>query len=449
MNTNKTKRLCKFAVVFLISFVICIFVTIAYIQNKCQLEYIQMEHVALTKANKVNNVISKLLYRTQTLSALVIQKNGDVKNFEEVAATIIDDPAIRNVIIAPDGIVSDVYPFAGNEKVIGLDYFSDAAGNKEAIAAKQLEQLVLGGPFDLVQGGQALVGRLPVYLDENEDKKQFWGIVSVTLNYPQALEGAELEELKEQGFAYEIWRISPDSNERQIIANSNYTYNKNANYVELPMSFFNAEWYFRLSPIRNWYQYPETWIYSIVGFFISILIGFLVMHNYDLNQMKSDLEELTVKDTLTGILNRRGAFHALEGLTCVPDKKFVLCYMDLNKFKMINDNFGHNIGDQVLRYFTTTFEQHINKNHIFARMGGDEFILIFKDTDSETEIDLFFNHIYKEFEKKLVLNKKQSIYITFSIGKAIYPKDGNSIDELIAAADSAMYQQKQNKDENK
>lgn len=443
MNTNKTKRLCKFIVVFLVCFVICIFVTITYIQNKCQLEYVQMEHVASTKANKVNNVISKLLYRTQTLSALVIQKNGDVRNFEEVAATIIDDPAIKNVIIAPDGIVSNVYPFKGNEKVIGLDYFSDAAGNKEAAAAKQLEQLVLGGPFDLVQGGQALVGRLPVYLDGEQDGKQFWGIVSVTLSYPQALDGAELEELKEQGFAYEIWRISPDDNERQIIANSNYTYNKNANYVELPMSFFNAEWYFRLSPIRNWYQYPEMWIYTIIGFFISILIGFLVMHNYDLNQMKSDLEQLTIKDALTGVLNRRGAFQALESLLGITDKKFVLCYMDLNKFKMINDNFGHNIGDQVLRYFTSTFEQYINKNHIFARMGGDEFVLIFKDTDSEVEVDLFFNHIYKEFEKKLVLNKKQSLYVTFSIGKAVYPKDGVTIDELIAVADNAMYQQKQ------
>lgn len=443
MNTNKTKRLCKFIVVFLVCFVICIFVTITYIQNKCQLEYVQMEHVASTKANKVNNVISKLLYRTQTLSALVIQKNGDVRNFEEVAATIIDDPAIKNVIIAPDGIVSNVYPFEGNEKVIGLDYFSDAAGNKEAAAAKQLEQLVLGGPFDLVQGGQALVGRLPVYLDGEQDEKQFWGIVSVTLSYPQALDGAELEELKEQGFAYEIWRISPDDNERQIIANSNYTYNKNANYVELPMSFFNAEWYFRLSPIRNWYQYPEMWIYTIIGFFISILIGFLVMHNYDLNQVKSDLEQLTIKDALTGVLNRRGAFQALESLLGITDKKFVLCYMDLNKFKMINDNFGHNIGDQVLRYFTSTFEQYINKNHIFARMGGDEFVLIFKDTDSEVEVDLFFNHIYKEFEKKLVLNKKQSLYVTFSIGKAVYPKDGVTIDELIAVADNAMYQQKQ------
>lgn len=443
VNINKTKRLCKFIVVFLISFVICIFVTITYIQNKCQLEYVQMEHVASTKANKINNVISKLLYRTQTLSALVIQKNGDVRNFEEVAATIIDDPAIKNVIIAPDGIVSNVYPFEGNEKVIGLDYFSDAAGNKEAAAAKQLEQLVLGGPFDLVQGGQALVGRLPVYLDGKQDKKQFWGIVSVTLSYPQALDGAELEELKEQGFAYEIWRISPDNNERQIIANSNYTYNKNANYVELPMSFFNAEWYFRLSPIRNWYQHPEMWIYTIIGFFISILIGFLVMHNYDLNQMKSDLEELTIKDTLTGILNRRGAFQALESLLGITDKKFVLCYMDLNKFKMINDSFGHNIGDQVLRYFTSTFEQYINKNHIFARMGGDEFVLIFKDTDSEVEVDLFFNHIYKEFEKELVLNKKQSLYVTFSIGKAVYPRDGVTIDELIAVADNAMYQQKQ------
>lgn len=91
--------------------------------------------------------------------------------FLQVEATIMYDLAIRNVIIAPDGVVSNVYPLEGNEKVIGLDYFSDKEGNIEAMLAKETGQLVLGEPFNLVQGGQALVGRLPVYVG----KKTFLG----------------------------------------------------------------------------------------------------------------------------------------------------------------------------------------------------------------------------------------------------------------------------------
>lgn len=93
--------------------------------------------------------------RQEILSALVIQSDGEVKDFESVAATIVDDPAIRNVILAPAGIVSHVYPLKGNERVLGLNYFLEGEGNREAVMAKKFGQLVLGGLFNLVQGGQA------------------------------------------------------------------------------------------------------------------------------------------------------------------------------------------------------------------------------------------------------------------------------------------------------
>lgn len=77
----------------------------------------------------------------------MIQSDGEVKDFESVAATIVDDPAIRNVILAPAGIVSHVYPLKGNERVLGLNYFLEGEGNREAVMAKKFGQLVLGGPF--------------------------------------------------------------------------------------------------------------------------------------------------------------------------------------------------------------------------------------------------------------------------------------------------------------
>lgn len=403
------------------------------------MESIQMEHLALTKTNKITNVISKLLYKTQALSALVIQNNGEIEDFDRVASTIIDDPSIRNVIIAPNGIVSHIYPLEGNEKAIGLNYFSEGAGNKEAIYARDSEQLVLGGPFDLIQGGQAMVGRLPVYLGEKKEEKQFWGLVSVTLNYPQALEGAELEQLKNQGFAYEIWRISPDTNEKQIIASSNYSYNKNAQYIELPISIFNAEWYFRLSPIKSWYQYPETWIFSIIGFLISLLIAFLVLHNHDLKQMKLELEELTSCDPLTGALNRRGIFHQLDEMI-LKKEPFILCYLDLNRFKYINDTFGHNTGDKILQEFASLVKQHITAKHLLARIGGDEFILVFKNTNQTEEVTKFLDQIHSDL-KQMKINHHH-IPITFSAGKAVYPENGDTIDDLIGFADQVMYENK-------
>lgn len=442
MKTKGIKRFFRFGTIFLICITICIIITYNYIQNKSKLECTQMEQLASTKANKVNYVITNLLYKTEVLSALVIQSNGEIEDFEKIATTIIDDPAIRNVVIAPNGIVTHVYPKAGNEALIGFDYFGKSAGNQEALLAKETGELVLGGPFELVQGGEALVGRLPVYLNEENGERTFWGLVSVTLNYPQALEGAELDQLKNQGFAYEIWRINPDNGERQIIANSNYKYNKNASYVEEHMKILNAEWYFRLSPLNNWYQYPETWIFLFAGTVISILIASLVRHNYDLKKIKTELEELTYRDALTGTLNRRGLFKEAEDLI-LAKKKFTLCFIDLNKFKIVNDTYGHNIGDILLQEFAYTVQKLTDKKHtVFSRIGGDEFILIF-EKESEKEEDTFFKKLEKELQHIRLIEGREDIDISFSIGKAAYPEDGENMDQLIRCADNKMYQEKE------
>ena len=432
-----------FAAVFLGTFLTVLAVGAAYVNNKFKMECAQMEQLVAIKSNKVNDVICKLLYKTQILSALVIQNNGEIADFEKVAATIVDDPSIRNVLLAPGGVVAHVYPLKGNEGVLGLDYFSDGKGNIEAARAKEAGRLVLGGPFDLVQGGQALVGRLPVYTGGDGTEKNFWGLVSVTLNYPEALNGAELDQLKTQGFAFEIWRINPDDGQRQIIAHSNYEYDGHAKYVERPLNILNAEWFFRLSPIRRYYQYPETWMFLFVGLLMSWLIASLVLHNYDLKKIRTDLEYLTVKDILTGALNRRGLFKELGELIARTKGEFLLCYIDLNKFKKVNDTYGHLAGDRVLEHFASVVINSLSAGSIFARIGGDEFILVFEDTGDRAAAEAFFEKIAAMLAGSLYVGEPPvRLDVTFSVGMASYPSQAKDIDGLIACADRAMYKDK-------
>ena len=294
------------AVTFVTLLILCGLAVYFLVERKYQIEYIKMERVILNQSNKLTAVLTKLFYKTQALSALVIQHNGKVENFEKVASTLVDDPAILNVLVAPGGVVSDVYPRKGNEAVLGLNFFARGAGNQEAVEARDAGQLILGGPFPLVQGGQALVGRLPVYMDDGKGGKLFWGLVSVTLKFPQALNGAELDKLAELGLAYEIWRISPDTNKKQIIARSDYAYNKDAPYLEMPLDILNAHWFFRLSPVKLWYQYPESWLYISLGVLVSFLLAALAQHNHDLRRIRGQLENMAYQDALTGLLNRRG-----------------------------------------------------------------------------------------------------------------------------------------------
>ena len=430
-----------FAAVFLLSFSFCLSIGIAFVNNKTKMERAQMEQLVLLKANTISEVISRLLYKTQVLSALVVQGGGVVQNFESVAATVIDDPAIKNILLAPDGVVTEVYPRAENQGVIGLNFMTPGKGNIEAVKAKELGKLVMGGPFDLVQGGQALVGRLPVYTKDKAENKVFWGLVSVTLNYPQALNGAGLEQLRTSGLAFEIWRINPDDGKRQIIAHSDYEYDKNAQYIESPLNILNARWYFRLSPIRRIYQYPETWLFLAFGVLISLLIASLVVHNLDLMKIKDELEDISARDLLTGMLNRRGLFNILTQML-KEKEKFAFCYIDLDKFKKINDTYGHLVGDTVLEHFAAVLEKYLGKDNISARIGGDEFILVFKNTSSVKTVRNFVEAVRTELKKPLVLSSGEKIFIRFSFGAALYPENGQTVDELTSYADRAMYENK-------
>lgn len=438
MSLKKRKKIILFACVFFISFFICSMVTGIYINTRSRLESIEMEQLAINKANKVSSVLTELLYKTQILAAFVQQNDGNIDDFNTIASIVVDSPSIRNVILAPDGIVTYVYPLEGNESVMGLDYFSESEGNKEAIRAKETGELVMGGPFTLLQGGQAIVGRLPVTFIKN-GQSEFWGIVSITLHYPQALEQAELEQLQSRGFAYELWRISPDTGEHQIIAQSGYEYNENSNYVEHSIQILNADWYFRLSPIRSWWQFPETWVCILLGFLISFLAGFLVLKNYDLNLIKNNLELITYTDNLTGIYNRNGIFKILQEM--IADKRpFVLSYIDLNKFKSVNDSFGHTCGDKVLKYFTTFLSSRLNEDiHVFGRIGGDEFILIFRGEEHPAQAQAFFEAVEAALLKECLYYEDQKIDISYSVGFSSFPKDGHSIDKLISIADMNMY----------
>ncbi len=411
------------------------------VQRKFEIEQSRIEMIILNQSTKITNVLSKLLYKTQALSSLIIQNNGEIVNFEKAALAIVDDPAILNVLLAPNGIVQDVYPREGNEAVLGLDFFSEGAGNKEAMQAKETREMVLGGPFPLVQGGEAIVGRLPIYLPQEDGTEYFWGLVSVTLKFPQALDGAELNSLSERGLGYEIWRINPDTNQRQVIAASPF-FNANTPYIEVPLQILNAEWTFCVSPIKFWYQYLESWVYIFIGVIGSLLITALIQHAQDLGSIRHQLEEIVNKDPLTGLLNRRGLFETLTGLVDA-NKPFYLFFFDLNDFKYINDTFGHAVGDNVLLHFTKEVLLRTQDfSYAFGRIGGDEFILLIQGEVTDEEIDKNFHEIHQSLQATKLVND-DTFKISFSMGIAHYPHDGHNIDELIHIADKKMYADKE------
>jgi sensor domain CHASE-containing protein len=193
---KKIKGLSITAIIsFLVSLCFCTFLISAAIVNKVNIEKMRIEQHIIDISQRITETITKLLYKTEMLSTIIVLDSGNFDSFEFIAPSIIDDPAIQNVLLAPNGIVTKIFPYQENSNLIGWNYFDDKAGNREAMLAVELGELVLGGPIDIIQGGSAVFGRLPVYIDTPEEKHKFWGIVSITLKFPSLLEYLELKNL--------------------------------------------------------------------------------------------------------------------------------------------------------------------------------------------------------------------------------------------------------------
>jgi len=447
---RKAKTLSIKAVVStLISIAFCAFLIGATIINRTNIEKIRLEQQVYERTYRINDTITTLLYKTQALAAIVIHDNGSMDSFEIVAPSIVNDPVIHNILLAPDGIVAKVYPYAENEILIGWNYFDDRAGNREAMAARDLGQLVLGGPIEIIQGGEAIFGRMPVFIDvpaeaDGEETQRFWGLVSVTLKFPQILERAELNLFDTYNAAYELWRINPDTNEKQVLK-SNYDSIKPGGWsIEKTVSVLNAQWYLKVSRNITWYNQPDNIALIIAGFFISLIVFLVMQNNYELKSMQTVFEQMAITDDLTGIFNRR---HFLEIIRIGIEKARRLkenCYLimfDIDKFKDVNDTYGHQIGDKVLMDVTARVKSDIRPYDLFARYGGEEFVIFTSGTSKQEVCDMV-----ERLRISLCCIKYEYDNISFSTSASfgIAHMHDYNLDKAIKQSDDAMYAAKKN-----
>ena len=156
------------------------------------------------------------------------------------------------------------------------------------------------------------------------------------------------------------------------------------------------------------------------------------------------LEHLAHYDHLTKIPNRYLLLDRLQHLIAQSERNkntFALLYIDLDKFKTINDTKGHTFGDQVLFETALRLKQSIRNSDTVARIGGDEFVLLLENTSNEKDVSTMLETLSKALNKAYIVNDEK-FKVNCSIGIAIYPEDGTSSDTLLAKADKAMYKDK-------
>jgi diguanylate cyclase (GGDEF)-like protein len=167
-------------------------------------------------------------------------------------------------------------------------------------------------------------------------------------------------------------------------------------------------------------------------------------------QKSDELARLASEDPLTGLLNRRGFGSALEDIQrqqhapveASDQLEYALLFLDLDRFKLINDTMGHRIGDLLLQETSQRLRASLRSTDILARLGGDEFAVIARHIKGRTALDGLANNLIDAIRAPFELGG-YSVRTTISIGVAISPTDAASPDDLVVAADLALYAAKE------
>ena len=154
--------------------------------------------------------------------------------------------------------------------------------------------------------------------------------------------------------------------------------------------------------------------------------------------MNQELQRLSTTDTLTGLANRKLGTDLI--ISRLEDAKTgALCFMDLNRFKSINDRFGHQTGDEVIRSFGEVLETAVSDSDVAMRLGGDEFMVFLNDVSDKEQAEEFARSLSAKTAGIVIPGYDEKL--TVSIGIKIL-HGGESFDELYSAADGLMYQAK-------
>ena len=166
--------------------------------------------------------------------------------------------------------------------------------------------------------------------------------------------------------------------------------------------------------------------------------------NLELKDINNELFYLSSRDGLTGVYNRRYTMKVFEEKYShnSEDKQISCVIFDLDKFKSINDTYGHLVGDVVLKKVTKVVSENITSKDIFGRYGGDEFLLILLDK-SKDEVDVILKSIRKNIHEMDLDIDGKIIKVTLSIGAVDLSSDVHDTEDMMVLADLALYKAKE------
>ena len=269
---KKTMRLWT-GLVFVVTFILILICSYLLNLNQKKDKELKAVYTADTTVNRLEAQLNKYLAQSDLMKHIV--ENGyDIDNadFSTLSSLIEDDSHIIEAYeLARDGIVSQIYPFEGNEEALGLNILENAERKKEANLAKDSGEYTIAGPFELIQGGTGALLFDPIYLTDNNGNENFWGFSILVINWDNFISQIDLDKLEEAGYRYQIWKKDLYTGEKIVIAQGQNFIPDDTLQVacEVP----NDTWYFEIAPNDGWVSESQIISRAFITFIIALMLA--------------------------------------------------------------------------------------------------------------------------------------------------------------------------------
>lgn len=357
--------------------------------------------------------------------------SGAVKDFPESEKHLFTPQGIISLLVVPIIIDNEFYGFIG---------FDDCHKNRLWSKVEESTLLVVAATIGAVIKRKQIEKELQRAV-ENDFKRTIKNLQNLVFKIKKDEKGefihtlfegklAEfLGESTESVYGKSVWDMLPE--EAAAVLSENLVKAFEGKICGYELKIDNRTYYDTLSPIIE-----NDIVTEVIGSAIDIT---------EYKKAQDHINFLAYYDTLTELPNRvlfKDRLRQAISHEKRNNQLLSVMFLDLDRFKNINDTLGHTAGDTLLKEVAARLKQIVQEDDTIARMGGDEFTLIFTDIKTENEIVHIAERIMSVFRKPFYIEGHE-IYVTASVGISMYPSDGEQFEVLVKNADMAMYRAKE------
>lgn len=426
------------------------------------------EYVLLRTAemrSRLEGALNSTVFLAQGLVAYVLSVETPVEPgvTRALRALCESDPRIRNVGLAPDGQIRFLYPLEGNEKALGLRYEDHPDQWPSVRRAIETRHSVLAGPVKLLQGGVAVINRTPIFRDD----RSYWGIISTVVDLDRLLEDVGI--LSDTGERIRYWLYGDNAGsatDTLIVGKRGESPDDRAirMWIDVP----GGRWELIAAPNEGWRSNAaEIQVFRVLLFALSALLAVFTYAllasrararalaaqmgalNRELRATNEELHGLSRRDVLTRVHNRRAFQEAFEAAwrSCSRNRlPIAILLVDVDRFKSINDSYGHAAGDATLIEVAAAIQAQVRRgDDMVARYGGEEFVVMAVGLPAPGVAALAerIREAVGECRVQLPGETTSNHRITVSVGTAgCTPGPEDRAADLIEQADKALYRAK-------